>query len=42
MTDAIASRKEALEAAELERKLATERIDLSLPAPESVSGTVTG
>src|SRR3569832_222746 len=40
VTDAIASRKGALEAAELERKLATERIDLSLPAPESVSGTV--
>ena len=40
MSDAIASRKTALEAAELERKLATERIDLSLPAPESVSGTV--
>jgi phenylalanyl-tRNA synthetase alpha chain len=40
MTDAIASRKNALEAAELERKLATETIDLSLPAPESISGTV--
>src|SRR5437764_192368 len=40
VTDAIASRKAALEAAELERKLATERIDLSLPAPESVNGTV--
>jgi len=40
LTDAIASRKDALEAAELERKLATETIDLSLPAPESVSGTV--
>src|SRR5919112_730632 len=32
--------KAVLESAELERKLATERIDLSLPAPESVSGTV--
>ena len=40
VTDAIASRKEALENAELERKLATETIDLSLPAPERVSGTV--
>jgi phenylalanyl-tRNA synthetase alpha chain len=40
VTDAIASRKEALENAELERKLATETIDLSLPAAESASGTV--
>src|SRR5438270_8260780 len=40
MSDAIASRKTALEAAELERKLATEPIDLSLPAPASLSGTV--
>jgi phenylalanyl-tRNA synthetase alpha chain len=40
VTGAIAERKAALENAELERKLATERIDLSLPAPESVSGTV--
>jgi phenylalanyl-tRNA synthetase alpha chain len=40
VTDAIASRKAALENAELERKLATETINLSLPAPESVSGTV--
>ena len=40
VTSAIADRKAALETAELERKLATERIDLSLPAPESVSGTV--
>jgi phenylalanyl-tRNA synthetase alpha chain len=40
VTDAIADRKAALEAAELERKLATETVDLSLPAPESVSGTV--
>jgi phenylalanyl-tRNA synthetase alpha chain len=40
VTDAIASRKAALETADLERKLATERIDLSLPAPESVGGTV--
>ena len=40
VTSAIADRKAALEAAELERKLATEKIDLSLPAPESISGTV--
>jgi phenylalanyl-tRNA synthetase alpha chain len=40
VTTAIADRKAALEGAELERKLATERVDLSLPAPESVSGTV--
>jgi phenylalanyl-tRNA synthetase alpha chain len=40
VTAAIADRKASLEAAELERKLATEKIDLSLPAPESVSGTV--
>jgi phenylalanyl-tRNA synthetase alpha chain len=40
VTDALACRKSSLEAAELERKLATEKIDLSLPAPESVSGTV--
>ncbi|MFL6753753.1 MAG: phenylalanine--tRNA ligase subunit alpha, partial [Sphingomicrobium sp.] len=40
VTNAIADRKAALEAAELERKLATEKIDLSLPAPESASGTV--
>ena len=40
VTDAIAARKSALEAVELERRLATETIDLSLPAPESASGTV--
>jgi phenylalanyl-tRNA synthetase alpha chain len=40
VTSAIAGRRAILEAAELERKLATEKIDLSLPAPESVSGTV--
>ena len=40
VTDAIANRKAALEDAELERKLATERIDLSLPAPETPQGTV--
>ena len=40
VTNAIAGRKAVLENAELERKLATERLDLSLPAPEIVSGTV--
>ena len=40
VTDALADRKAALENAELQRKLATEKLDLSLPAPESVSGTV--
>jgi len=40
VTNAIAERKAALEAAELERRLATETIDLSLPVTESVSGTV--
>jgi phenylalanyl-tRNA synthetase alpha chain len=40
VTAAIAGRKIALDAADLERKLATEKVDLSLPAPESVSGTV--
>jgi phenylalanyl-tRNA synthetase alpha chain len=40
VTDAITSRKAELEAAELERKLATESVDLSLPAPESITGTI--
>jgi len=40
VTSALSDRKAALENAELERKLATERIDLSLPAPDSLSGTV--
>jgi phenylalanyl-tRNA synthetase alpha chain len=40
VTHALAGRKAALEGAELARKLATERIDLSLPPRESVSGTV--
>jgi phenylalanyl-tRNA synthetase alpha chain len=40
VTDAIAGRKAALESAELERKLATEKVDLSLPAAEIVTGTV--
>jgi phenylalanyl-tRNA synthetase alpha chain len=40
VTSAIAERKAALEAAELDRRLATERIDLSLPASEAAQGTV--
>jgi len=40
VTNAIAGRKAALETADLDRKLATERFDLSLPAPESITGTV--
>ena len=40
VTAALAARKDALETAELDRKLATETIDLSLPAPDSISGTV--
>jgi phenylalanyl-tRNA synthetase alpha chain len=40
VADAVASRKDALETADLERKLATERVDLSLPAPDGHSGTV--
>ncbi|MDQ3478943.1 MAG: phenylalanine--tRNA ligase subunit alpha [Pseudomonadota bacterium] len=40
VTGAIAERKAALEAAELDRRLATERIDLSLPPLESPQGSV--
>ena len=40
VTDAIAGRKAALEAADLEQRLATEKVDLSLPAPDSISGTI--
>src|ERR1044072_2828492 len=40
VTTAIAGRKAELESAELDRKLATETIDLSLPAPERPSGSV--
>jgi phenylalanyl-tRNA synthetase alpha chain len=39
-TAAIAGRKAALETADLEQRLATEKMDLSLPASDSVSGTV--
>jgi phenylalanyl-tRNA synthetase alpha chain len=40
VTTAIADRKAQLEAADLDRRLATERIDLSLPAAERPQGTV--
>lgn len=40
VSDAIAERKTTLESAELARKLATEKLDLSLPAREIVAGTV--
>ena len=40
VTAAIADRKAALEMAELDRKLATETIDLSLPVQEQPPGTV--
>jgi phenylalanyl-tRNA synthetase alpha chain len=40
VTSAVADRKAALEAAELERKLATETLDLTLPAPERPTGTI--
>lgn len=40
VTDAIAQRKAELESAELEERLATEKIDLSLPAAEAPQGSV--
>ena len=40
VTAAIATRKVALEAAELDRRLATERVDLSLPAAPTPPGSV--
>ena len=40
VTDAIAARKAALEAAELERKLATERLDMTLPVAPPEQGSV--
>jgi phenylalanyl-tRNA synthetase alpha chain len=40
VSDALASRKAALEAADLDQRLATEQLDLSLPAPENITGTV--
>jgi phenylalanyl-tRNA synthetase alpha chain len=39
-TQAIAARKSELESAELERRLATERLDLSLPAADAPTGTI--
>jgi phenylalanyl-tRNA synthetase alpha chain len=40
VTEAIAAKKAALENAELERRLATERVDLSLPARETPNGSI--
>ncbi len=40
VTDAIAKRRAEIERAELEHKLATEKVDLSLPPPGSSSGSV--
>lgn len=40
VADAIADRKEALERAELEAQLATETLDLTLPAPTTPKGSV--
>ena len=40
VSTALADRKAALEAAELEQRLATERVDLSLPARETPKGSI--
>lgn len=40
VADALAERKAAMEAAELDRRLASEALDLSLPAPEAPKGSV--
>ena len=40
VTSALAARKAALETAALDLRLASERIDLSLPAPEAPRGTI--
>ena len=40
VTAAIAERKAALETAELDKRLATEKLDLSLPAAEAPQGTI--
>ncbi|MDQ3074495.1 MAG: phenylalanine--tRNA ligase subunit alpha, partial [Pseudomonadota bacterium] len=40
VTSAIAARKAALEDDDLDRRLATERVDLSLPARETPKGSV--
>jgi phenylalanyl-tRNA synthetase alpha chain len=39
-TDAIAARKAALERAELVKRLATERLDMTLPTPDVLKGSV--
>ncbi len=40
VTEALAARKAALEGAVLEARLASERIDLTLPAPEAARGSI--
>src|SRR5690606_12214290 len=40
VSEALAARREAMEAALLEARLATERLDLTLPAPEAPRGSV--
>jgi phenylalanyl-tRNA synthetase alpha chain len=40
VTSALAAKKAALEEAELEKRLATERVDLSLPAQEAPRGSI--
>jgi phenylalanyl-tRNA synthetase alpha chain len=40
VTAALAARKEELEAAELERRLGAERLDMTLPVPTGAEGTV--
>src|SRR4051812_14491909 len=40
VTEAIAQRKESLESAELERRLATERVDMTLPSAPRPEGSV--
>jgi phenylalanyl-tRNA synthetase alpha chain len=40
ITSALAAKKAELETAELNRRLATERIDMTLPAPETPRGTI--
>jgi phenylalanyl-tRNA synthetase alpha chain len=40
VTGALAARKAALEEAELERRLATERLDMTLPVPPAAEGSV--
>ncbi|HEX3422125.1 MAG TPA: phenylalanine--tRNA ligase subunit alpha [Sphingomicrobium sp.] len=40
VTDALAERKATLEAIELEHKIATETMDLSLPACDNISGSI--